>query len=240
MAAFKYTNTQLEAMVTHAAGGTPASGNSPTIIVNRALQRFWSEHAWFFKRKLNATFALDSASVLLPTDFGELVSLRAAAGSMCRILVSSLDYLNELAEATNLTGGTDIHVAPYAVAQLTTDVEPTLKLFVHPTPSSSITCFLFYNRRLDLLPAAADDNDATPDIPGDYQQALPPLIRHLTFLTEDDERAAGELEEYLTILNTLKGNNGAAQGPLQMANALRPMTSRSQFLPDGRITHAIP
>lgn len=159
------TLTNLKSHVTHALGGSPASEITAVDIVNQAGRHMFT-YSWKFRVRPSTDISTVSSQsyVDLPTDVGEIITIRMKDGLNDSIELTSYDKLL-LIRNGSLSTGRQFHAAisyydSTAVDNTAVAVKPRLELAPTPTAVDQIT--LVYRAKWSDL--SSDEDIATiPD-----------------------------------------------------------------------------
>lgn len=156
------TLTNLKSHVTHALGGTPASEITSTDIVNQAGRHMFS-YAWKFRSRpsVDISMVASQSYVDLPSDVGEIITIRMKNGLNDSIELTSYDKLL-LIRNGSLSTGRQFHAAisyydSTGVTDTTIAVTPRLELA--PTPTGVDQISIFYRSKWAGL---SNDSDIAP------------------------------------------------------------------------------
>jgi len=222
------TFSDYKATVVHALGAAPAIGTSADEIVNDALVHLAAMHPWRWRR--GGPFFLDLIKdknfVVLPSDFGEEVSITRIGSFTVQMLRTTIEQIERLRQS--IITNSAIFGIYYAVNTGQTDAEfkvrngqvpsgPTLGLSVpvleiYPTPSSDSLAgmSLIYLRDVPKLVLDLD----VPAIPIWMDHAFALLCRSFAHTVEDDNPNSGASQKFDALLPSLKQRDGLGQGRL--------------------------
>lgn len=164
------TLTNLKSHVTHALGGTPASEITSADIVNQAGRHMFS-YSWKFRSRPTVDMSTVSSQsyVDLPSDVGEIITIRMKNGLNDSIQLTSYDKLL-LIRNGSISTGRQFHAAvsyydSTGVADTTIAVTPRLE--IAPTPTAVDQISIFYRAK---WPGLTEDASIAP-VP-DWAEAL--------------------------------------------------------------------
>jgi hypothetical protein len=178
------TFLQLKDEAEHAIGGSPDTRTSSDRIVNGAVEYLCNIHPWSWREGITTlSFAQDEGRIPLPEDFGELVSLIAAARVPVR-KATARAVMAVRTLGTGIAGGGFIYyvsIAPPADPQ----TPPLRCIEIAPIPAAAEANALHMTYRR-LIPALEDDADV-PAIPIGMFELLRVLVRAMAVSTEEQQ-----------------------------------------------------
>jgi hypothetical protein len=170
------TLLELKKHIQHALGGSPASQLSEAGIVNEAGQYMYMA-PWKFRERPPETisFVANQSFILLPDDFGEIVSAHMDSGLTKAVHFTTMDDLLE--RRTTAIGQSQV----YWAAVVHTDTGDA-RLEIHPSPPADDKIRFAY--RAAWTPLSSDgDETPTPDY---ADSALISLVRAFALGYEEE------------------------------------------------------
>jgi len=164
------TLTNLKSHVTHALGGTPATEITSTDIINQAGRHMFS-HSWKFRSRPTVEISTVSSQsyVDLPSDVGEIITIRMKDGLNDSIQLTSYDKLLLVRNGSISTGRHFYAAVSYYDSTGVTDtaIAITPRLEIAPTPSAVDRISIFYRVK---WPSITEDAEIAP-VP-DWSESL--------------------------------------------------------------------
>ena len=177
------------------------------------------------------------AHALLPTDFDELLALRAGVNSFSSCSPVGLDALLAMRQAS-AGAAFDTSFAVSWLSQTAVNAEPRAILELFPAPAFAQLAALsgMYLRRIPKLTTGTD----IPDIPGQYHDLLLVLCRAMAVSTEEDQ-SGQDWQLFQSMFLDYAASDGMSQGPVvgRMASTIGRGAGGGgwdqRFNPNGRI-----
>ena len=207
------TASQLIAQARHAVGGA-LSGDigGGLAIVNTAGRFMFSVHSWRNAERATTSlsFTASQSYIALPTNFGEIISLESAQGSLRPVEMTTLEGILMRRQWTTLGDFGSV----YAAVSHTGTATPQLEIWPTPSASESNALTMWYRAKwVDIT----DDATLVP-IEGFLEPLLVALVRAFARQYEMDDMGAVAAAVEGPEMYAAKRADGVRQrnmGPLQ-------------------------
>lgn len=207
-------------LMQHALGKVPDSRHNLWATLNRAGRALYLESDWGFRTQAFSLPAVaNQAYIELPDDWGGILDVSIpAVGTFTYIQQTSLrDILALRANATlgSITGVVRVFF-PMWSGQASIEDQPTSRAELYPTPSVAAQPTLtgYYTRvwkNIAYDPVLnTGDNEAIPNLPDEFEQALVSKARGLAWSTENQQPSIDDTL-YAAELQRLKLDDEGAQ-----------------------------
>ena len=234
------TNTQLQALLTHALGKSPATGHVMLHTLNRAGRWLVTAHAWSWRHRVSTTFAAvaSQAYIALPTTFGQvidcIVNLSLVPTGFRQVEIVSLSHIADLRQRFSTLGDGVLYIAfPGYTQSDTATVHPIARAEVFPTPTANgdPTMELTFLQKWRELTSTGSDE---ANIPDDFENLLVLKSRLMALQVENPDGSwpdlRAELQEELARMVLEDESRQEEVGPLIGGAAARSRSNLGRHL----------
>lgn len=203
-------------LMKHGLGKTPDSRHNLWQTFNRAGRQLVTSHDWVWRKHgpVDLPAVAGQRFIILPEDFGRVETVNvdnATSANFFRVQQTTTTHIQQLYQHRLPLGDVGFYIAfPNYIPQRSLEEGPVRKADVYPQPDTdgNPTLKVIYSRT--WIDIAEGDDDAIPNVPPDFQEALVAAARALAWRIEMQSPAfeEGELAEEI---ERLKLEDGGVQ-----------------------------
>lgn len=193
-------------LMRHALGKTPDPRHDLWATLNRAGRQLTTVHPWTWRRRgpIDLPAVAGQRHIDLPDDFASIISVtvdNTASANYFRVEQVPVHFIQDLYQNRLPLGDVGFYVAFESYApQRSRDEAPRRRLLCYPEPTEDLnpTLRVIYDQRWREL--TKNDQDAVPNIPEEFEDALVSLARAKAYRLEnndasiDEQSAADEIQ----------------------------------------------